>query len=117
MNLHAPRANLFDDNGRLIIAHFGGPTWQATDGSTVVGKAEASSTVDASAVPWLRLAATSTAAGPRRLPALADHVHPTDRNHRSPCSGRRGMQRRKSRHRDRDPLHRADYYFWQQTNA
>jgi len=78
MNLHAPRANLFDDNGRLIIAHFGGPTWQATDGSTVVGRAEASSTVDASAVPWLRLAATSTAAGPRRLPALADHVHPTD---------------------------------------
>ena len=33
MNLHAPRANLFDDNGRLIIAQFGGPTWQATDGS------------------------------------------------------------------------------------
>jgi predicted lipoprotein with Yx(FWY)xxD motif len=59
----APRASLYDDNGRLVIAHFGGPTWEATDGSKVVGRAEASSTVDATAIPWLRLAAASTAAG------------------------------------------------------
>jgi predicted lipoprotein with Yx(FWY)xxD motif len=59
----APRANLYDDNGRLIIAHFGGPTWEATDGSKVVGRAEASSTVDGTAIPWLRLAAASTATG------------------------------------------------------
>ena len=25
----APRANLYDDNGKLIGTHFGGPTWQA----------------------------------------------------------------------------------------
>jgi Protein of unknown function (DUF3455) len=30
----------------------------------VVGRAEASVTVDASAIPWVRLAAASTAAGP-----------------------------------------------------
>ena len=116
MNLHAPRANLFDDNGRLIIAHFGGSTWQATDGSTVVGKAEASSTVDASAVPWLRLAATSTAAGPRRLPALADHVHPTDRNHRwlAPAAAECNAARAGT---VTEIPYTADYYFWQQTNA
>ena len=28
-----PRANLYDDNGKLIITHFRGPTWQAKDGS------------------------------------------------------------------------------------
>ena len=50
-------------NGRIIIAHFGGPTWQATDGSEAVGRAEANVTVDATAIPWLRLAAVSTAAG------------------------------------------------------
>ena len=29
----APRANLVDDQGKLIISHFAGPTWQAKDGS------------------------------------------------------------------------------------
>ena len=32
-----PRANLFDDQGKLIITHFAGPTWQAKDGSQAVG--------------------------------------------------------------------------------
>jgi hypothetical protein len=60
----APRANLYNDHGKLIITHFAGPTWQAKDGSTVVGRAEAMVTVDATAIPWVRLAAASTAAGP-----------------------------------------------------
>ena len=34
----APRANLYDDHGKLIITHFAGPTWQAKDGSRVVGR-------------------------------------------------------------------------------
>ena len=38
----APRANLYDHRGRLIITHFAGPTWQAKDGSKVVGKLAAS---------------------------------------------------------------------------
>src|SRR5688500_13169021 len=32
-----PRANLYGKNGHLIITHFGGPTWQAKDGSRAVG--------------------------------------------------------------------------------
>ena len=60
----APRANLYGDNGKLIITHFGGPTWRAMDGSQVVGRAEKSVTVDPTAIPWVRLSAASTAAGP-----------------------------------------------------
>ncbi len=59
----APRANLYDDNGKLIITHFAGPTWQAKDGSTVVGHVEASVTVDPTAIAWVLLSAASTAAG------------------------------------------------------
>ena len=61
----APRANLYDDHGKLIITHFAGPTWQAKDGSTVVGRLDADPvSVDPTAIPWLRLAAASTTAGP-----------------------------------------------------
>jgi S-formylglutathione hydrolase FrmB len=56
----APRANLYDDHGKLIITHFAGPTWQATDGSKVVGQPEASVTVDPTAIPWVRLSASTT---------------------------------------------------------
>ena len=61
----APRADLFDDNGKIITTHFGGPTWQAKDGSQVVGRRAADPvTVDASAIPWLLLSAASTTTGP-----------------------------------------------------
>lgn len=63
------RADLFGDNGQLIITHFAGPTWQAKDGSNVVGQrvngvTVDGVTVDATAIPWLLLSAKSTAAGP-----------------------------------------------------
>ena len=58
-----PRANLFADHGKLIITHFAGPTWQAKDGSMVVGHAEASVSVDPTAIPWVRLSVTSTTPG------------------------------------------------------
>jgi hypothetical protein len=58
----APRANLYNDNGKLIT-HFGGPTWQTKDGSKVVGAPDASITVDRTAIPWVRLTAASTTPG------------------------------------------------------
>ena len=62
--LVAPRANLYGDNGKLIATHFGGPSWQATDGSRVVGRRDAPPvTMDGTAIPWLRLAAASTSVG------------------------------------------------------
>jgi len=62
--LVAPRADLYDDHGKLIVTHYGGPTWEARDGSTVVAARDGQVTVDATAIPWLRLKATSTSAGP-----------------------------------------------------
>jgi Protein of unknown function (DUF3455) len=61
--LVAPRANLYNDHGKLIITHFAGPTWQATDGSGVVGQRVAGVDVP-TAIPWLLLSASRTFAGP-----------------------------------------------------
>jgi Protein of unknown function (DUF3455) len=62
----APRADLYDRRGRRLIgSHFGGPTWQAKDGSKVVGARAAGVSVDPGAIDWLLLSATSTAKGPR----------------------------------------------------
>ena len=60
----APRADLYGDNGKLVIVHSGGPTWQARDGSTVRARRDADFTPDPTAIPWLRLATTATTAGP-----------------------------------------------------
>ena len=55
-----PRANLFDDNGKLIISHFAGPSWQAADGSKAVGTVVDKVTPDLSAIPWVLLSAKTT---------------------------------------------------------
>jgi hypothetical protein len=55
----APRASLYDDEGKLVAEHFSGPTWQAADGSTVVGRVITRFTPDATAIPWLLLEAAS----------------------------------------------------------
>jgi len=57
--LKAPEAELFDEQGKLIGKHFGGPTWQLNDGSLITGKMAAK--VDAPglrAIPWLLAAVT-----------------------------------------------------------
>lgn len=45
-----------------LVHHYAGPTWEwLDDGSTVVAAKKAAATVDATAVPWLLLTATSHA--------------------------------------------------------
>ena len=61
--LLAPRATLTGDNGKVVATHYGGPTWEARDGSRVVGKRDAGVPGAPGAVDWLRLKAGSTAAG------------------------------------------------------
>lgn len=51
--LKAPDAPLTDRRGRSIGKHFAGPTWQATDGSTVVGELLNSSPSPDVAIAWL----------------------------------------------------------------
>ena len=61
-----PDAKLVDDKGKLVATHFGGPTWQARDGSTVVGSLppKASAPSPDGSIAWLLLTAKSTAPGP-----------------------------------------------------
>ena len=61
--LLAPRATLTGANGKPLGTHYAGPTWQASDGSTVVGRREAGVNVDPTAIDWLRLKADATTAG------------------------------------------------------
>ena len=62
--LLAPRATLTAENGNVIGSHYGGPTWEARDGSTVAARRDAGVPGAPGAVDWLRLKASSTAAGP-----------------------------------------------------
>jgi hypothetical protein len=56
----APEADLFDSRGNRIGRHYGGPHWEANDGSRILGalkeRADAPGT---SAIPWLLLTAKS----------------------------------------------------------
>jgi len=52
--LKAPDAQLFDKSGKAFGKHFAGPTWEANDGSRVIGKAVANvPSQDADSIPWL----------------------------------------------------------------
>jgi hypothetical protein len=55
-----PRADLFNDHGKLIIKHFAGPSWQAKDGSKAVGTVVDKVTPDETAIPWVLLSAKTT---------------------------------------------------------
>ena len=58
--LSAPEAELRDVSGRRIGRHYAGPTWEADDGSKVIGDVKARDNgPDASAIPWLLLVAKS----------------------------------------------------------
>jgi hypothetical protein len=58
----SPEAALFADPcyGRQVGIHYGGPTWEAEDGSKVVAAVQANCAPFAGTIPWLRLGATST---------------------------------------------------------
>lgn len=60
-SLKAPEANLYDATGKKVAIHYAGPTWEATDGSKVVGKMKASATPSPGAIAWLLLDVKSTA--------------------------------------------------------
>ena len=63
-NLFGPRASLYDDHGKLVATHFRGPSWQARDGSVVVGGGEVIREPVAGAIPWLRIKTSSATPGP-----------------------------------------------------
>src|SRR5271155_4435822 len=58
--LKAPDAQLFDKDGKPFGKHFAGPSWEANDGSKIVGKAAANApSPDANSIPWLLVTVVS----------------------------------------------------------
>jgi hypothetical protein len=56
----APEAELRDQAGNIFGRHYAGPTWEAYDGSRVVGDVRARDNgSDPNAIPWLLLSTTS----------------------------------------------------------
>jgi hypothetical protein len=56
----APEADLTNEHGEKIAKHYAGPTWQANDGSKVVGEVQQKADApNPGAVPWLLLKAKS----------------------------------------------------------
>ena len=112
-----PRANLHDDNGKLIATHSGGPTWQATDGSKVIGQRVGDPvTVDVNAIPWLLLSAASTSAGPdgtrlinttyiQRIATTGGLIPPAGECNAATVGTANEVP------------YTADYYFWKATGA
>jgi len=54
-----PRATLFDDEGNIVATHFAGPRWMSNSGSIVKGTVVFALTVNANAIPWVKLSGTS----------------------------------------------------------
>jgi hypothetical protein len=105
-----PRAELYDDNGKLLTTHFRGPTWQATDGSTAVGTLVRPVTVEPTAIPWLLLSAKGTAgADGDRLAGTAfiQRIATTGGLIPSPDECNAGTA-----DTENEVPYTADYYFW-----
>jgi hypothetical protein len=60
--LKAPEAQLIDDKGKPLGKHYAGPTWEATDGSKVVGEVVAK-VAQPGTIPWLLLRGKATGSG------------------------------------------------------
>jgi hypothetical protein len=57
----APEAALVDTAGHSLGRHFAGPTWESSDGSSVVGDVKSRDPgPSATAIPWLLLSAKAT---------------------------------------------------------
>jgi hypothetical protein len=63
-----PQATLYNDGGQVAGTHYAGPTWEADDGSTVVGSKLAAYTADPSSIPWLLLRAIAHTGDGRMTP-------------------------------------------------
>jgi hypothetical protein len=104
-----PRADLYNDNGKKKWIHFGGPTWQHKDGSSVVALLPPAGnvTVNATAIPWLLLQAKSTAPGP-----FGDQLVPTTYIQRVNTAGGLAPALPCVAGTVQEVPYTADYYFW-----
>jgi Protein of unknown function (DUF3455) len=62
--LKAPEARLTDKSGKLFGRHFDGPSWEASDGSRITGKAVGNApSPDVNSIPWLLVTVVSHSQG------------------------------------------------------
>ena len=107
-----PSAVLVGDNGKQIATHLAGPTWQATDGSSVLGARVDAVPGAPGAIPWLLLRAASTSAGPD-----GDRLTATTYIQRVNTAGGVGPTGTCTPG-DTDAVpYTADYYFWKATGG
>jgi hypothetical protein len=105
-----PRAELVDDNGKLIITHFAGPTWQATDGSKVVGTRVAGVNVDPKAIDWLLLSAKRVDGSPDGLLANTTYIQRVEtKNGTAPPAA---SCKAATVNKIHEVPYKADYIFW-----
>ena len=107
--LKAPEAELFDEQGKSVGTHFGGPTWQLNDGSQITGKMSARADApDPKAIPWLLVAVTGNS-GKGALSGVTSIQRVNTVGGLAPaaseCSSHRGEMEFKS-------SYSADYYFY-----
>lgn len=100
-----PRANLYDDHGKLIMTHFGGPSWQAKDGSTAVA-ARVDGVPVAGTIPWLLLTVTTATEGRLGGTTFIQRVNTT--GGAAPASGCDGT----TAGQVAEVPYTADYVFW-----
>lgn len=106
--LKAPEADLFNDKGEKIIKHYGGPTWEANDGSKVVGEVKATTnSPEASAISWLLLQAKSNE-GNGTLSKVTYIQRVNTVGGKAPAQGCNQAQAGKQVRVN----YRADYFFW-----
>ena len=111
-----PRADLVDDNGKLIVQHSKGPTWTSTaDHSAVLGKKEASadSPAPGPAIPWLLLSTTPVVGAPTGLLTDTKFIQRvnTQGGTQPPAAECKAQTSGKVVERP----YKADYYFWKAT--
>ena len=113
--LVAPRADLYGDNGKLVATHFGGPRWQARDGSTVRAARRGDPvTVDPTAIPG------SCCRPWRRAPATTATNSPTPRSSSEPPPPAAWLLPRQTCNANtmdttEEVPYTADYHFWKST--
>lgn len=111
--LKGPDAKLQDRDGKTVGKHYAGPTWEASDGSLVVGQVSATvPSPDAESVPWLLLRARKQE-GAGVLSAVLSIQRLNTKGGKAPKSGC------DSEHRDQSIRipYEADYYFFSSAAA
>jgi hypothetical protein len=105
--LQAPAADLSDRTGKDVGRHYEGPTWEAYDGSKVVGELVAQDAPASKAIPWLLVRAKSNTGK-----GIFAKVQSIQRLHtigglapQSPCDAAHAGQRSRV-------AYSADYYFY-----